>query len=157
VALVTSVFAGASLGLPPLTSLSPLPGARLGVRQAFGAWGARLAAGYENSTGVLTGGVTAYRVQSVSLEAAVLRRLVDSVVWLDVGLALGGAWHGQTIGASTRGALSGVAAGTAAFGVPLGRFSPQVQLSAGGRVYQLNDAVVVRPFLSGTLALAVDF
>lgn len=154
-----SVFAGASLGAPVMAGLNLLPGLRLGGRVALGRWGLRFVAGYGNADGVLP--TTArFRLQSVSAELALLRRLVDQAWWLDVGVEGGGAWHLETFDqAPERSALSGSASATVAAGWRLldGVVVPQLQLSGGARVFQLNGAPVVRPLLTGALVVGVEF
>jgi hypothetical protein len=153
----TSLFIGASLSNPLLQGLSMLPGLRLGGRQAFGAWGVRLALGYADAEGALPSTVH-YRLQSLTAELALLRRLVDAVVWLDAGVEGGGAVHFEALESGQKStAASATVNLTATLGVRLGMLRPQLQAAAGGRLFQLNNAMVVRPVVSGALLVGVDF
>jgi hypothetical protein len=155
----TSVFAGATLGAPVMAGLNLLPGLRLGARQSLGRWGLRLALGYGNADGTLP--TTArFRLQTVSGELALLRRLVDQAWWLDLGVEGGAAWHLETFDvAPSQSALSGSASGTVAAGWRLldGVVVPQVQVSGGARFFQLNGVPTVRPLLTAALVVGVEF
>ncbi|MEW6433598.1 MAG: caspase family protein [Myxococcota bacterium] len=153
----TSIYTGASVALPTVSGLRVMPGARVGLRQAFGRWAARLALGYENSTGTLPAGVE-YRLQTLSLDVAGLRRLVDARVFVDTGLELGVAWHTQGLatGVSVDAAGFG-ASGVLVLGVPFGRLVPQLQASGGARLVQLDQVLRARPLVSVALLVAVEF
>lgn len=151
----TTVLGGVTAALPTLTGSAANLGGRLGVRQSLGAWGLRALAGYEAGSGTLASG--AYSTQMVSLDGALLRRLVDSTVLLDAGLELGGQWTWQKLASGVAAnASSGTLAATASFGVRAGPLVPQLSAWGGAKLLRVDDRLVVRPLISVALLVGVE-
>jgi len=150
------LYAGGSVDAPLVVGQALPVGARLGFRRALGPLGLRAELGYSEGSGTLTGGQSV-RLQTLTAELAVVYRLVDSLAWLDVGLVLGAGGHLETVGAQGYSGLSGTGAATVAAGVRLpGGWGPQLLVSGGGRVVELDGALEVRPHISATLGLGLE-
>jgi hypothetical protein len=130
-------------------------GARVGFRRAFGRFGLRAEVGYTDGAGTLLRGQQ-LRVQSVGADLAGLYRLLDTFVWVDVGLQVGGEVHFEGVGAAAHWGLSALGGATAAVGLDLGRIGPQVLVSGGARLLRLDGVVTARPHLSASLGLVVE-
>ena len=155
VARLNAVYVGASLDAPVVQGQGLPVGVRLGYRRALGRFGLRGELGYTDGAGALGSGQQ-LRVQSVAADLAGLYRVLDSLVWVDVGVQLGGAVHFEGVGAAGYWGLSGLGAATAAVGLALGRVGPQLLLTGGARLMRLDGATKVRPHLSASLGLVVE-
>lgn len=154
IAQLNSLSIGASLDAPMVQGQALPVGVWIGYRRAFGRLGLRGELGYTDGAGALGSGQP-LRVQSGAANLAGLYRVLDSLVWVDVGLQLGGAVHIEGVGATSHWGLSGIGAATAAVGLDLGRVGPQLLLTGGARLMRLDGTITVRPLVSASLGLVV--
>lgn len=149
------LLAGGIASTGQLLNSTAVFGGRLGARVAIGAWGVRLLIGYEGASGTLRSGA-AWQTQSLDLGGALVRRLVDTTIALDVGLEGGAQSTWQALPSTTLNAWAGSAAATAGFGVRLGPVVPQLMVWGGAHVLRVDDVVRVQPLVRVGLMLGVE-
>lgn len=149
------VMVGGAASLPLLSGSTAVLGARVGARVALGAWGVRLLIGYDGASGALATGA-AWQTQAVDFSGAFLRRLIDALVVVDVGLEGGAQSTWQALPGTTLQAWSGTGAVTTTVGVRLGPVLPQVMAWGGAKVLRVDDVLRVRPLFGASLLLGVE-
>ena len=149
------LMVGGAAGTPLLARSTAVLGARVGARVGLGAWGVRLLVGYERASGTALSGAS-WQTQAIDVTGALVRRLVDSTVVLDVGLAAGTQSTWQALPSTTLNAWSGTGTATATFGVRVGPVVPQVMAWGGAQVLRVDDLLQARPLFGVALLVGVE-
>jgi hypothetical protein len=148
---------GGGVDAPLLAGFSVMPGVRLALRRSLGgAFGARLALGYSDGVGLLSG-TTSSRVQTGLVELAGLFRLLDADIFIDVGVELVGAVHAQSVPGRALVAFSFGGGATGTVGARLGTITLSLQGSLGARAVPVEGALAARLAGQALASVGVEF
>jgi len=155
--LATEAFAGLGLHRVALPSGGLAPALRAGIRHEMGPAGLVLTLEYAGKD-VRDGAVT-YAWSRVGAEGALLLPIVGSRRLLEGGVFLGYGWSTQTLQSDRRTFTGGDVTGGFALraSVPLWRLRTAIDLSAGVRAFELDEARAVRPALAASLVVLYGF
>jgi len=154
--LPTETFAGLGAMVVSMPSGGVAPSVRAGIRREAGPAGLILSFDYAGKE-VRDRGLS-YSWSRVGAEAALMLPIAGARRLVEGGVAAGYGWSTQTLRDRRSFSAGDATAGFALrASVPIGRLRTALDLSGGVRIFELDDARIVRPALSGSLVVLYGF